>query len=241
MRSAAISTRIDGVSQYPYHALNLGYHVGDAYEAVTENRRRFCSALGIDIDSLVVAQQIHGDRIAVIDESQAGCGARRHEDAIPGTDGMITRSRSVTLAVLTADCVPVLVADPVKRAVGIAHAGWRGTLRMIAAKTILKMKDTFGTEPADCLVALGASIGPCCYEVGEDIVSRFQHTFGREFCVTKNRLDLRRAIEMQLTHIGVEKCNISSVGECTACNRNLFYSYRIEGARTGRMLSVIGL
>lgn len=239
--TAAISTRTGGISKYPYHTLNLAYHVGDAHEAVAENRRRFCSALGIGVDSLVIAQQVHNDRIAIIDDAQIGRGAYRQEDAIPGADGMITRSRSAALAVLTADCVPVLVIDPVRRAIGVAHAGWRGTLHMVAAKAVLKMRDTYGTEPADCLVALGPSIGPCCYGVGEDVVSQFRHTFGPAVCTARNTLDLKRAIELQLTDVGVEKSSISSEERCTACNLEIFYSYRAEGGRTGRMMSVIEL
>jgi len=245
--TAAVSTRAGGVSLPPYHELNLAYHVGDAPGRVTENRRRFCRALGVDMNSLVVGQQVHGDRIAVVDSSQAGYGAHGQENAIPDTDGMITTSRSVALAVLTADCVPVLIVNPVGKAVGIAHAGWRGALSLIAAKAVLKMQDTFGTEPSDCLVALGASIGSCCYTVGEDIISRFRHTFGPEPCIAKNRLDLRRAVEIQLIDAGVEKHNISFVETghaesfCTACNLDLFYSHRAEGGRTGRMMSVIKL
>jgi YfiH family protein len=239
--TAAVSTRMGGVSHNPYHSLNLAYHVGDAREATAENRRRFCDALGVELSSLVVSQQIHGDRIAVVDDSLAGRGSHSHADAIPDTDGMITRSRSIALAVLTADCVPVLVVDPVREVIGIAHAGWRGTLGMIAAKTVLRMRDAFGTEPVDCLVALGPSIGPCCYEVDGRLISQFQRSFGKETCVKGNRLDLKRAIEIQLVNIGVERCNISSEELCTACNRDLFYSYRAEGGRTGRMMSVIKL
>jgi copper oxidase (laccase) domain-containing protein len=109
------------------------------------------------------------------------------------------------------------------------------------------MRDTFGTKPADCLVALGASIGSCCYVVGEDLIARFRHEFGPEPCIAENRLDLRRAVEIQLIDAGVEKRNISSVEAgnsaslCTACNLDLFYSHRAEGGRTGRMMSVIKL
>jgi len=239
--TSAISTRIGGISQYPYRTLNLAYHVGDVHEAVAENRRRFCDIVGVDVNSLVLAQQTHGDRVAVIDESQAGCGAHRHEDAIPDSDAMITRSQPVALAVLTADCVPMLVVDPVRRAIGVAHVGWRGALRMIAAKAVLKMRDTFGSVQSDCLVFLGPSIGPCCYEVRANVASQFQHKFGPGTCILENRLDLRRAVEMQLIDIGLEEGNISSEKLCTACNPGLFYSYRAEGDRTGRMMSVIKL
>jgi YfiH family protein len=211
------------------------------HEAVAENRQRFCNALGIDVDSLVLPQQIHSDGIAVIDKFQTGRGAHGHEDAISDADAMISRSHSVALAILTADCVPMLVIDPVRKAIGIAHVGWRGALRMIAAKTILKMRDTFGSAQSDCLVYLGPSIGPCCYEVKEDVVSQFERVFGPATCIAENRLDLKRAVEMQLTGIGLETDNISSEGLCTACNLDLFYSYRAEGGRTGCIMSVIKL
>lgn len=238
---AAVSTRIGGVSQNPYYSLNLGYHVGDAHESVAENRRRFCSKLAIEVGSLVISQQIHGNTTTVINDSHKGHGAYGHEDAISSTDGIITESRGVALAVLTADCVPVMVVDPLRKAIGIAHAGWRGALSMIAAKTVLKMRDTFGTEPADCLVALGPSIGLCCYKAGEDVISQFQRVFGPAICVAKDRLDLQLAVQLQLAGVGVEKSNISSSRLCTTCNRDLFYSYRAEGGRTGRMMSVIML
>jgi hypothetical protein len=112
---------------------------------------------------------------------------------------------------------------------------------MVAARAILKMRDIYGTEPADCLVALGPSIGPCCYLVGEDIVSQFRHAFGPAVCTARNTLDLKRAIKLQLTDVGVEESSISSEERCTACNLDIFYSYRAEGGSTGRMMSVIKL
>lgn len=239
--TAAVSIRQGGVSHPPYDKLNLAYHVGDADEKVAENRRRFCSSLNIDPDSLVIAQQVHGHRIALIDDSQVGRGAHGQDDAIPNTDAMITQSRSAILGVLTADCVPVLISDPVSKAIGIAHAGWRGTLQRIASRTIIKMCDTFGTRPADCHVALGPSIGPCCYTVGTDVADQFQGEFDSANCVIGNKLDLQRAIRSQLTEIGVEDRYISSAELCTACNLALLYSYRAEGGRTGRMMSVIKL
>jgi len=238
---AAVSTRIGGISQNPYYSLNLGYHVDDAHESVAENRRRFCSKLAIEVGSLVISQQVHGNTTTVIDDSHRGHGAYGHEDAISDADAMITESRDVALAVLTADCVPVMVVDPLRKAIGIAHAGWRGALSMIAGRTVLKMRDTFGTQPADCLVALGPSIGPCCYKAGEDVISQFQSAFGPAICVAKDRLDLQLAVQLQLAGVGVEKSNISSSRLCTACNRDIFYSYRAEGGRTGRIISVIML
>jgi YfiH family protein len=239
--NAAISTRIGGVSQNHYQSLNLAYHVGDAHTSVSENRRRFFEILGMDVGSLVIAQQIHGDEVVVVDESHSGFGAYTHENAIIGADAMITNTRFLALGILTADCVPIMVLDPVKKAIGIAHAGWRGMLKMIGAKTIHQMEDAFGTRPADCLVNLGPSIGPCCYTVGEDIIRQFHESFGAENCITYGRLDLQLAARKQLIDSGLKADNIWQQKLCTACNLSLFYSFRAEGGVTGRMMSVISL
>lgn len=239
LATAAFSTRVGGVSQHPYNTLNLAYHVRDVPDAVAENRRRFCGILGVDVGSLVIAQQVHGNKIAVVDESHAGRGAYRHEDALEGMDGMVTRSASVTLAVLTADCVPVLVVDPINRAVGIAHAGWRGALLMIATKIVMKMREVFGTEARNCVAALGPSISLCCYTVGEEVISQFQNTFGLKAGIVKDRLDLQQAVKAQLIDAGVNSIFVEEA--CTACNRDLFFSHRAEGGRTGRMMSVVRL
>jgi len=235
----ATSTRVGGVSTKPYDTLNLAYHVNDNPTNVTENRQRFSNELGIDVNSLVLAQQVHGDRIEIIEDKHAGRGSHCIEDAIPDTDAMITTSNKVSIGILTADCVPVMIFDPVRSAIGVAHAGWKGTILMIAAKTVLKMKEIFGTDPSDCMVALGPSIGPCCYEVGEDVISQFDNAFGVGACTKGNKLDLPRAVELQLTNVGVK--NISYDGACTACNLELFYSHRVENGVTGRMMSVMSM
>jgi len=235
------STRIGGVSPKPYDTLNLAYHVNDDIINVSENRQRFCNELGIDINSLVLARQIHGDRIEIIRDKDAGRGAFGIEDAIPDTDAMITMSKSVSIGILTADCVPVMIVDPVRLAIGVAHAGWKGTILMLPAKTILKMKESFSTDPSDCIVALGPSIGPCCYEVGEELISQFDNAFGVGKCTKKNKLDLSQAVKLQLVDVGVSVDNIVSDGHCTACNLDLFYSHRAENGTTGRMLSVMSL
>lgn len=235
----ATNTRIGGVSAKPYDTLNLAYHVSDDPTNVIENRRRFCNELGIDVNSLVLARQVHGDRIEVIEDKDAGRGSHSIEDAIPDTDAMITTSNKVSIGILTADCVPVMIFDPVRPVIGVAHAGWKGTILMIATKTVLKMKESFGTDPSDCMVALGPSIGPCCYEVGEDVISQFDKVYGVGACTKGNKLDLPRAVELQLINVGVK--NISYDGACTACNLELFYSHRAENGVTGRMMSVMSM
>jgi YfiH family protein len=236
----ATSTRLGGISPKPYDTLNLAYHVGDDPDNVAENRRRFCHSLDIDTNSLVLAHQVHGDRIEVVEDKHAGCGAYRTSDAIPDTDAMITMSQSISIGIMTADCVPVMIYDPVRSVIGVAHAGWKSAVLMIAAKTVIKMDATYGTNPSDCMIAFGASI-KCCYEVGEEVISQFDNAFGEGKCTKGNKLDLPKAVELQLIDVGVKKENISSNSPCTACNLDLYYSHRAENGITGRMLSLIKL
>jgi len=237
----ATSTRIGGISPNPYNSLNLAYHVGDDPKNVAENRKRFCQKLGIDVNSLVVANQVHGDNIEIIESDQAGSGAYGTNDAISSTDALITASNAVSICVMTADCVPVMIFDPKTPSIGIAHAGWKGAVLRIVQKTVLKMKSVFGTQPSDCIVMLGPSIMPCCYEVNDDIIAKFDDEFGISTCTDGKRLDLHRAVKIQLIEAGIKSENISSDQTCTACNLNLFYSHRAENGITGRMMSLIKL
>ncbi|HGJ64132.1 TPA: peptidoglycan editing factor PgeF [bacterium] len=237
----ATSTRLGGVSPKPYNTLNLAYHVGDNPKNVMKNRELFCHELGIEASSLVLANQVHGDRVELIEDKLAGCGAYGIDDAIPNTDAMITMSNKVSIGIMTADCVPVMIYDPVKSAIGVAHAGWKSAILMIASKTIKNMNEAFGTNPSDCIVAFGASIKACCYEVGKEIISQFDAIFGVGRCTKDNNLDLPKAVEFQLIDIGVKKENISSNNVCTACNLGLYYSHRAENGVTGRMMSVMRL
>jgi len=235
----ATSTRLGGVSPKPYDSFNLAYHVDDAPENVAENRERFCHELGIGTSSLVLANQVHGNRVELIEDKHAGRGAYGTDDAIPDTDAMITQSHLVSIGIMTADCVPVMIYDPIRSAIGVAHAGWKGAILMIAGKTVNRMREEFGTNPSDCVVAFGASIKACCYEVSEELISRFDDAFGAGKCTKGNKLDLPKAIELQLIDVGVKKENILSDNACTACNLDLYYSYRAENGVTGRMMSVM--
>lgn len=236
---SVVSTRIGGVSLKPYHELNMGYHVGDDPQKVTENRKIFCNTIGIKLDSLVLAQQVHGDNIMVVDERYAGCGAYDFESGLPNTDAIITNSNSIAIGILTADCVPVMLFDPNRKVIGVAHAGWKGSLLKIAANTVLKMKEIYGTEPSDCLASLGPFICKCCYEVSDSIIKQFENIFDYKPKNKENKLDLLQIIKIQLTKIGVR--DISSMELCTACNLNLFYSHRAENGLTGRMISLLKL
>lgn len=242
-----ISTRVGGTSQHPYATLNLGLHTNDSTTAVVNNRRIFCDSIGVSFNSLVTTEQTHSDNIAVISLFEAGRGHALYEEAIKNTDALITNVPNIPLMLFFADCVPVLIVDPVCNVVGIAHAGWKGTVAKIAQKTVLRMQAEFGTQPEDCLIGIGPSIGPCCYEVDQTVVAKVKQNFViweklvSQINETKWNLDLWLANREQLKEIGVKDSNIVCSGLCTACNTDLFFSHRAERGVTGRLGAVIAL
>ncbi|HEX3031873.1 MAG TPA: peptidoglycan editing factor PgeF [Bacillota bacterium] len=241
------STRHGGVSGEPFSSLNLALHVGDNPEAVRQNRQSLSSALGINASHWVTAQQVHGARVAVVTGSDQGRGAVDYPDALPDTDALITRERGVPLATFYADCVPVFFLDPVTPAIGLAHAGWKGTVYRIPTETLKGMGRYFGTRPEDCLVGIGPSIGPCCFEVDEQVVIQFQAAF--DFwpqVITaagegKWLVDLWQVNLRALMEAGVPAENITVAGECTRCHPETYFSFRAEKGQTGRMGGVIML
>ena len=254
------STRPGGASDLGgQKVLNLGFAEWDSREKVLENRRRFQSALGANDFTLVALQQFHSDVVRLFDSAPA--------DACRG-DASVTNCVGLLLGVQTADCVPILLVDPRRRAIAAVHAGWRGTLQRIVTKVIGKMQMQFGTEPADLLAAIGPAIGGCCYEVGTEIAVEFKSQFsaasdwfdelrtgdepnplqwlnrmppGHQPAARNVLLDLKKATRAQLMDAGLRSENIFVSDLCTACRRQLFFSYRKEGAPSGRLLSVIGI
>jgi polyphenol oxidase len=254
------STRRGGVSGLAGEkVLNLGFAEWDTRENVLENRRRFQSALGANDSTLIALKQIHSDVIHLFENSPA--------EPCRG-DASATNRPGLLLAVQTADCVPILLADLKKRAAAAVHAGWRGTLQRIVAKTIGKMRMQFGSNPADLLAAIGPSIGGCCYEVGTEVASEFRSQFsnasdwfdemrtgdepnplqwlnmappGHQSPPKNVLLDLRNANRAQLLDAGLHAQNIVVSDLCTVCRRDLLFSYRKEAGTTGRLMSVIGI
>jgi hypothetical protein len=239
--------------------LNLGFTEWDTRENVLENRRRFQSALGATDLKLISLKQIHSDVIHLFDAAPVNpCRG----------DASVTNRLGLLLAVQTADCVPILLVDLKKRAIAAVHAGWRGTLQRIVAKAIGKMQMEFGTKPADLLAAIGPSIGGCCYEVGTEVATQFLSQFaeapdwfdefrsgdepnpiqwlnmmppGHQPPPKNVHLDLRKANRAQLLGTGLGASNIYVSDLCTACRRDLLFSYRQEGPQSGRLMSVIGI
>ncbi|NLN75817.1 MAG: peptidoglycan editing factor PgeF [Armatimonadetes bacterium] len=244
--NCGFSTRTGGVSKPPYHSLNLSLAVGDDRDDVLANRRLFASGLGVDAAAIVVPDQIHSNRVAIVTQSDAGSGAIDHCDAVPATDALITNTVGLPLALHFADCVGILFLDPVNSAIGAAHAGWRGTAANIVQVVIDAMKCEFGTYTANLLAAICPAIEGNCYEVGDDVAYHFEEMFSGDKSVlgrcenTKWRVDLKMANCVLLRRAGVREMNVALSRQCTSCRDDEFFSYRRDGV-TGRMGGWISL
>jgi len=265
----SFSLRRGGVSSQPTGAegLNLGFTPTDSRGAVEENRRRFFHALGVEDFLFADVQQVHsaytlraerrGGAVAYVAGTACGSDAAREspprgptdQSALkPEADALVTRDPQVLLAIRTADCLPILIADPVRQAVAAVHAGWRGTLAGVTEAAIAEMARAFGSIPASLVAALGPSIRACCYEVGPEVEEAFRRRspeneklFLRASPEARARLDLVAAARAALERSGVPAFQIHVANFCTACRTDFFFSHRKEGARTGRMMAVIGI
>ena len=233
----ACSCRKNGESDIVAGTLNLALHVGDDVEKVLRNRKIFAEAVGVNAERFTTCQQVHGSKIVRVTEELIGSGAKDFSNTIADTDALITNIPDVPLLLFYADCVPVLLADVETGAIGLEHAGWRGTVANIGAKTLVAMGEAFGTKPENVLAAIGPSIGACCYEV-DDFV-RDQASGYEKFFVPKGggkyQLNLWGMNAKQLQEAGVPAEKITIAGICTNDNVELFCSYRAEQGKTGRM------
>jgi len=260
------TTRKGGHSRvYGRNTLNLGFTSHDTKAAVARNRQQLSVSLAKRARSkweLVTLRQVHSDLIHLI--------TRVPEHPLSG-DGLITSTAGLLLGVLTADCFPIIIVDPKRRAIGVFHAGWRGTLKRIAQKGVGEMRKHFGSNPAQLRAAIGPGIRNCCYQVGPEVRSTFEGQFtycSQLFRETKERneiherypllfltarapghsdlprqifLDLAEANRRQLLDAGLMARNISDLGTCTSCNPELFFSHRAEKGKTGRMMAIVGV
>ena len=264
---AGFSTREGGISSaYGGEALNLGWTVEDTPDAVAENRRRLVGAASLGLGSdrsfrLVTARQVHSADIHIVPGHGDALQLPDGRPTLTG-DGLVTDVPGLLLGVGAADCVPVLVADPQRRAVGAFHAGWRGTVQRIVEKGIATMVQVYGSRAADLVAAIGPSVGPCCYAVGDEVRSRFAQEFRDAETLFETRgvvrtrgavasegevfLNLWEANRRQLIVAGVAPNRITVMGECTSCAYNQhgarkYFSHRAEHGVAGRMLGVIGI
>ncbi len=224
-------------------------------DEVIKNRKEFFGRLGIDLHDVVMMEQMHSINIKIINRRYQGSGVFDISTYIPNTDGLITDKPGIFLAVLSADCVPLLFFDPVRNVVAVAHAGWQGTLKLIGKKMVEKLERKFNTNPKDLVVYIGPSIGPCCYDINprgekriEEIKKKFKDiALFKEEDILKKRgkkvyLDFWEANKIQLLKSGVQNKNIDLPKICTACNLDYFPSHHIErDSRIHTMISVIGM
>ncbi|MBR6826333.1 MAG: peptidoglycan editing factor PgeF [Oscillospiraceae bacterium] len=237
------STRFGGVSEGYLDSLNLGTHRGDRPENVRENYRILGQAVGFDPMNTVFTKQIHSDIVERVGLSHRGRGLLR--EVAEGCDGLVTNEPGVVLTVFSADCTPVLFFDPVAKAVGACHAGWRGTAAGIAAKVVEKMVREFGSDPKNIRTAIGPCIGRCCFETHADVPDAMIAALGetsKEYIFPKGEkyhVDLKEINALWLRRAGVEQIDIAT--ECTACEPDRFWSHRRVGDRRGSLAAMITL
>lgn len=240
---AGFTTRNGGVSSIPFTSLNLGLHVSDNNTDVVNNRRYIGRKTGFPLEAWVHGQQIHQTDIAAIDDGDKGKGAEEYQHAIKGIDGMITNRKGILCTVCYADCVPLYFFDPVSNFIGIAHAGWKGTVNGIAGKMVKKL-ESLGVQAANLLTAIGPSISQPFYEVDENVMRHIPEELQRKSAIRmeNNRflLDLKQLNVEILLQYGVLRNNIEITNYCTYRDDYLFFSHRREHGKTGRMMGYIG-
>lgn len=254
----AFSTRLGGVSTGIYESMNLSFTRGDEDSLVYENFRRFTAAVGVPYESIVMSDQTHTTNIRIVTKEDMGNGLTRPKNFFD-TDALITNERGVTLFTSYADCVPLFFIDPVNKAIGLSHSGWRGTVGKIGAKTIAKMYETYGSKPANIIAAIGPSICADCYEISSDVAEEFvkefgdksdeivfsqedyyrMHSINKPANPEKYQLDLWKANQIILTKAGILAENLTTTSLCTCCNSDFLYSHRASHGKRGNLAAVL--
>ena len=242
------STRIGGVSQGIWSSMNLSFSRGDKEDSVKENFYRMAKALDVPADSFVFSQQTHTTNIRKVTMEDKGKGIVKPLD-YQDVDGLITNISGLCLATFYADCVPLYFVDPVHKAIGLSHSGWRGTVGKIGRITLERMKEEYGTNPEDVIAAIGPSICQDCYEVSEDVIIEFQKGFSeacwKELYYKKNngkyQLNLWKANEIILLEAGVKKEHIAVTNLCTCCNSEELFSHRASQWKRGNLAAFLAI
>ncbi len=243
----AFSTRIGGVSQGEFKSMNLNFKRGDKPENVTENYRIFCEAAGFDYDTLVSSSQDHHTNVRCVTKKDCGIGIWREHD-MPSVDALVTNEPGVTLVTHYADCTPLLFADPEKKVIALAHAGWRGTVGKIGQETVEVMTEQYGCDPTDIIAVVGPAIGFCCYEVDTPVYEEFACLtelkpayFTKSLGHGKYMIDLKETNRRMLLEAGLLSINITISDVCTKCNSGLLYSHRASGGKRGGLIAMMRL
>ena len=242
------STRLGGVSEGCWASMNLSFERGDRPEAVMENFRRIGAELGVRCEDMVLSQQTHTANVRVVTGADRGKGIRRERD-YTDVDGLITNEPGICLVTSFADCVPLYFVDPVKKAIGLSRSGWRGTVGKIGKRTVEMMGESFGSDPADILAAVGPSVCMDCYEVSGDVIEKFRQVFDEKlwpelFYEKENgkcQLDLWKANELIFLESGILPEHMAVTNLCTHCNSEILYSHRAAGDKRGNLCAFLAL
>jgi polyphenol oxidase len=240
------TTKNGGVSQQNFSSFNFGFHVGDKVESVCHNKQKLSCIIKFPVESWVAAEQTHGINIKRIEKQVCGSGSFQYDDSIPDTDGFFTVNKGILLTLCYADCVPIYFIDKVTKRIGIAHAGWKGSVNGIAQKMILEWLSE-GSNPKDILVAIGPSICEDCYIVDDFVIDFVQKILvdveKKPYnLINKGQyhLNLKQLNKLLLIQAGITESNIYVTEYCSSCHDKEFFSHRRENGKTGRMMSFIG-
>ena len=236
------TTRLGGVSADIFSTMNLSFTRGDEEAAVRENYRRLARALGAEVGQFVCSDQTHTVNVRRVTAADAGKGLTRERD-YRDVDGLITDEPGLVLSTFYADCVPLYVVDPVHRAIGMSHSGWRGTAARMGAVTLSAMQEAYGTRPEDVVCAVGPSICKDCYEVSADVIEEFRKAFSKEYWPElyyakengKYQLNLWRANELIFREAGILPEHTAVTDLCTCCNSSLLFSHRASHGKRGNL------
>ncbi|WP_231597427.1 peptidoglycan editing factor PgeF [Bacillus sp. SA1-12] len=246
--TVGFTAKSGGVSSDAYSTLNLGLHVQDHSEKVVQNRGILASCLSFPLKNWVFAEQIHSTHIEKVSKQDRGRGLAAYEEGLAGSDGLYTKDAGVMLSLCFADCVPLYFIAPEKHLIGLAHAGWKGTVNDIGGKMVRKWIDEEDADPLDIKVAIGPAIGECCYIVDDKVISAINKTVVGKYPSVYHsvsdgqyKLDLKQLNKYLLLESGVKEENITISQQCTSCEKDLYFSHRRDGGKTGRMLSFIGI
>lgn len=242
------STRKGGVSTGIFSSMNLNFKRGDDPDAVMGNYRRMAAALNMRVEDMVLSDQTHTTNVRVITEEDRGKGILKPQD-YSDVDGMITNVPGIVLVTSYADCVPLYFVDPVRKAIGLSHSGWKGTVGHIGQKTVWKMHEVYGSEPKDIVAAIGPSICQSCYEVSDDVAEAFRANFTADEAADilldkgngKYQLDLWKANWYVLTDAGILPEHLSVTDLCTACHPDLLWSHRKTNGQRGGLSAFLSL
>jgi polyphenol oxidase len=243
---AGFTTKNGGFSQKEYSTFNFGFHVEDSLEMVCKNKNKLAELIQIPVNQWVAAEQTHGINIKNINRSDAGRGSYRYSDSIKDTDGLYSTEKGILLTLCFADCVPIYFIDKLTNTIGIAHAGWKGTVNGIAGAMINKWKRAH-IDPVNILVAIGPSICEKCYIVDDYVINFVQKVLDdvekkpyNQIKEGQYQLDLKELNKLILVQAGVKESNISVSSYCSSCDSSEFFSHRRDSGKTGRMMSFIG-